>query len=83
MENGKTFLHYVEFTTKTKVKFSLVNFMEDINGEIYFLGMQNPLFYLPQLHSMDNSVAFSRPEMPELKKNKRKKIGRVSKICYG
>ena len=47
-ETASTIVHFIEYTTKTHLRFAQLKFMEDMSGELFFIGLGHELFYLPK-----------------------------------
>lgn len=48
MNTTKTILNFIEFSVKIIIHKAEFRFMEDVNNELYFLGIEDVLYFLPK-----------------------------------
>ena len=86
-EKAKTLVSYIENTTKIEIKRIQIKFVEDITGEVFFIGIINDLLYMPKggipynpMRS-DESSMFSGSKI--IQERSKWKAAEVLPVCYG
>ena len=54
-ERAKTLISFIENTTKVEIKRIQIKFVEDIYGELFFIGIINDIVYFPKGINMNQT----------------------------
>ena len=90
-ERAKTLISFIENTTKVEIKRIQIKFVEDIYGELFFIGIINDILYFPKginmnqtpfpVIQLDDSALFGGSRIMNDKTNW--KNGDRLPVCYG
>ena len=47
-EKTKTLISFIESTTKIEIKRIFIKFVEDIQGEVFLIGIINNIYFIPK-----------------------------------
>jgi hypothetical protein len=91
MQNTKIVLNFIEFSNKIIIHKAEFRFMEDVNNELYFMGMEDAIEFYPKdsRSTIDFDNCFSASQIPKLplmskqKHHKTKACNYNQRVCYG